>query len=612
MFNKQGYLSTLDDEFTIADVGSTLLEDLAKGLYQPDEVIREYVQNAVDAHRQYRSEVGEDPDQPISIEVHGNQISVYDFGIGMDEEDVKKVKAVAVSRKKASDIRLTGHKGVGVWAGLSFFRTMTLYTTKCGSELGYKLIVHFRKIVESLSPEAHIGDVLNPNYQIEVYRANPDDHFTVVTLEEPSLSRSPDRFLDPEQVSDAVRRICPCEIDDTFGYYDRVMNFYREHGFRVYPIAVNHERVYKSFPSVVEGFQSDVITIDDQRVAVYWTAVHKKSTKLKSAPNQLVGIRLVESGFALGGANPYSDPDLPPYAPLSRNNYVNWHIGEIHLTSPNLRPNLKRKELEESEDARQFIIRLRELYRSIEYNDRVLSKTRELLEKYGPIETKATDFDSRPTLALTLDEQFWLVNTSRQIEEQETQSRSKQKNETTDALRSPDVRDARRRMRNAIEHLRKRHMRETEGQVRDREATGAANSSSVNNTASTSDTGSASATSQALPASVSDTPTGERPPMPSASPVSAAPQRLVEPSLTTQLDLGLAPGYRDTELETEENQNNSGEQSEDDNGEFEPLVEVLLTITEQVLEEDLNRQPDIKQAIMSKLRARLHWVIQHA
>ena len=50
MSNNKKY-RRLNDQFSIKDVGSTLLNHLAKGLYPADEVLREYVQNAIDAHR---------------------------------------------------------------------------------------------------------------------------------------------------------------------------------------------------------------------------------------------------------------------------------------------------------------------------------------------------------------------------------------------------------------------------------------------------------------------------------------------------------------------------------------------------------------------------------
>src|SRR5262245_27674746 len=107
-------LRRIEDEFGIEDVGSTLLEDLAKGLYQPYEVIREYVQNAVDAHRLWFSKTGEDPKTAIQIEIQGDTITIIDNGVGMTEKEIKKVKSIAVSRKRDADVELTGHKGVGI------------------------------------------------------------------------------------------------------------------------------------------------------------------------------------------------------------------------------------------------------------------------------------------------------------------------------------------------------------------------------------------------------------------------------------------------------------------------------------------------------------------
>jgi HSP90 family molecular chaperone len=120
------YIGALQDTFTISDVGSTLLEDLAKGIYRPHEVIREYVQNGVDAHRLYRSAAGLEPERPIGIEIRPDKLSIFDFGVGMDDDDIKKVKSVAVSRKRDADVILTGHKGVGIWAGLSYFDVFVL------------------------------------------------------------------------------------------------------------------------------------------------------------------------------------------------------------------------------------------------------------------------------------------------------------------------------------------------------------------------------------------------------------------------------------------------------------------------------------------------------
>jgi hypothetical protein len=263
----------LSDEFSLAHVGSTLLEDLAKGIYQTQEVVREYVQNAVDAHRLWTSQTGSEPEGPVQIEIRGRTLTIMDYGIGMDQLQVRNVKAIAVSSKRQADVRLTGHKGVGIWAGLSYFRTLRLMTTKNGSDRGYELIIHFKKIVDSINEDTDIGAVLNPNYEIYESAANSSDHFTNVVLEGPT--RSEQSFIDPEMIKDAIRRVCPCELDPNFALYKEVSDWYRSHQIQMYPIEVDGERVYRTYPSAVEHFKPSSITVNDRPVAYYWQAVSR-------------------------------------------------------------------------------------------------------------------------------------------------------------------------------------------------------------------------------------------------------------------------------------------------------------------------------------------------
>src|SRR5437660_872349 len=181
MSTDKGY-RTIDDTFGIEDVGSTLLDHLAKGLYPEAEVLREYIQNAIDAHRIWKHKTGTEPEGPIQVEVRGERLSVIDYGVGMSKEEVRKVKSIAITSKLDSEIPLTGHKGVGIWAGLSYFETLILETTKRGDPFGYRLTIHFRKIVESISDRANIGEVMGGNYFIEEYDEEIEKHSTSVTL----------------------------------------------------------------------------------------------------------------------------------------------------------------------------------------------------------------------------------------------------------------------------------------------------------------------------------------------------------------------------------------------------------------------------------------------
>jgi hypothetical protein len=440
----------LDDKFSIEDVGSTLLDDLAKGLYKPPEVIREYVQNAVDAHRVWLSETGSDPEGPIQIEIRGNSISILDYGIGMAGDEIRSVKSIAVSRKRRAEVSLTGYKGVGIWAGLSYFETLTLFSTKRGSDRGYQLTIHFKKIVDSIDDRASIGDVLNPNYSLEEYEVDEDDHYTDVTLHRPT--RAIEEFMDPDKISDAVRRICPCEVNPTFVFHDEVADWYAQQDLELFPIEVDGIRVYKSYPSTVERFKPGVITINDIPVAKYWMAVNRANGVLSPQSDQIAGFCVIQNGFILGGQNLYSESTRPGFEPLKTASYLNWHVGEIHVISPDLRPDLPRREFEESELTRQFIQRLRKWYQDTADEARVLAEKRNKLIEYADIERRLEGLVAQiAPLALTEDDAKWLTEVQSQLMKQDKKLEPPKKNlldvgYQTAALRDQEVKSARRKV----------------------------------------------------------------------------------------------------------------------------------------------------------------------
>ncbi len=91
----------LDDEFTIDDIGARLLENLARGMYTHEGVLREYVQNACDSYQELDT-LPENPTINVRI-LDKSTISIQDNGIGMDEAAIKACKKIAVSPQKLSE-----------------------------------------------------------------------------------------------------------------------------------------------------------------------------------------------------------------------------------------------------------------------------------------------------------------------------------------------------------------------------------------------------------------------------------------------------------------------------------------------------------------------------
>jgi hypothetical protein len=457
-------IRTIATNFGLEDVGSTLLEELAKGLYQPDEVIREYIQNAIDAHRIYKSKTGEDPEGPIQIEMRDNNITIYDYGIGMNQDEIQKVKSIGVSKKRNADIGLTGHKGVGIWAGLSFFESITIYSKTRGSKYAYQLKINFKNIVDGISDEKHIGEVLNPNHTIiQMETSDIDEHLTYVILENPL--RNIEWFNDLENVAEAIRRICPCEInEDSFVFFQEVTDWRKQFDFEVFPIELNGNRIKKSFPSAVEKFETGSITINDKEVAVYWRALNKKSRKLNPDKHELVGFQLIQDGFALGGQNPYSGKQTGYPSIKLTANYLFWYIGEIHVLEDTLHPNLKRDGFEESEDSRRFIEQLRKWYEGLEKTTRIYSYVRDMEQEHKEYEALLQRLSEQPMLIKDNVDTSRLIEADRKLKEDEEiiqKQKSKRQDGTAvhphekEALTNKDLKVSRRKLIGRISTLKK-------------------------------------------------------------------------------------------------------------------------------------------------------------
>lgn len=419
------YLGRLEDKFSINDVGSTLLDNLAKGLYEPGEVLREYIQNAVDAHRMWKNTTGTEPEGSIQIEVQGDKISFLDCGIGMDDAEIRKVKAIAVSKKPEEEIALTGHKGVGIWAGLSYFKTLIVKSKKKESSVMYQLTIDFQNIVEAINMNRNIGDALNPNYRIDMYREDPEIHYSIVTLQGPTRAR--EIFLDIDKIKEAISTICPCRIDPTFVYNGEVNHWYQQNELEQFDIIVDGKPVYRSYPSNLMNFTSEVITINDSVSAVCWFAVNQRSRKLDTIDGQMVGLRVIQHGFTIGVQNLYSDENIQGFDALQVGSTLDWYAGEIHIKLKDLRPNLQRNKFEESELARIFIKRLREWYKSIEIRTRLLSTERNFIKDYNEIDEKITEI-TRNIANISLEQKNCLNNTLERITKDENKyERNKRK-----------------------------------------------------------------------------------------------------------------------------------------------------------------------------------------
>src|SRR5258708_36902041 len=109
------------DQFTIHDIGAPLLANLAKGIYSPEAVLREYVQNAADAYidlEELKKKKLPQTEKQIDIYLQeNNSLAIQDSGVGMNLQEIKHYKRIALSPKLGKN--RAGFAGIGIWAGFS-------------------------------------------------------------------------------------------------------------------------------------------------------------------------------------------------------------------------------------------------------------------------------------------------------------------------------------------------------------------------------------------------------------------------------------------------------------------------------------------------------------
>src|SRR5258706_8398258 len=212
----------IKDQFLIEDIGAPLLANLAKGIYSPEAALREYVQNAADAYvdlEEVQKKKLLATEKPIDIYIQDKHtLAVQDSGIGMNLEEIKHYKRIALSPKLGKD--RAGFRGIGIWAGFSACDALQIETTKLGDPHKYRLTLKFDEMRKLVSENIDVKQLLDDRYCIEENGAPPADHYTQVRLR--NLHDEFLGLLAAEELERIVRQILPCRIDPNFKYAEKV------------------------------------------------------------------------------------------------------------------------------------------------------------------------------------------------------------------------------------------------------------------------------------------------------------------------------------------------------------------------------------------------------
>ncbi|MCU1284055.1 MAG: hypothetical protein JWO13_405 [Acidobacteriales bacterium] len=354
------------DEFTIEDIGAPLLANLAKGIYTPEAMLREYVQNAGDAYFDLEEKLNKTlPTDQKAIDIYYPEeetIAVQDSGLGMELDDVRRFKRIALSSKLGKD--RAGFRGIGIWAGFSSCSKLEVETTKLGDPNKYRLTLDFAEMRKSVSENINIKELLDERFAIKVADAESKEHYTQVKLV--GINEEFADLLRPEELERIASEILPCRFNPKFKYAETISKRLNQiDGYQEFAIKVSDTEVFKAYSGNPEEPEFEILKKDDEEYAFVW---YCKSSTMRSFSGAPSNFRLRVKNIAVGGPGMYSTEHGAHWgltgtvASLASGELLDWYMGEIHITNADVRPNTPRSELELDSLSRKAISLIRGFY----------------------------------------------------------------------------------------------------------------------------------------------------------------------------------------------------------------------------------------------------------
>jgi hypothetical protein len=364
----QGWES-VSDTLGWDDVGGRLLANIARGMYAPQGVLREYVQNAVDAYRDLDSAADV---HKITITPGANSLSIQDFGTGMDDRGVRAAKKIAVSSKSPDD-DYVGFRGIGIWAGLPACKRLIVDTTRENHPYRYRLTFDFEDIMKHVDDNINIKALIDPRYSIVRNSAPSEEHFTRITLE--GITDGFTQLLDPEELMRIASQVLPSAIDPKFQHHETLSKMLAKWpGYtecRIFVVTAGQEtEAFRKFPEDDLELPEETVLKSDEGAELgrAWFCRTKKAALRRVPPPTMRGFQLRVKNFAVGGSNIFDDEqgyqfNIHRHQELKTTTRLTWYCGEVHVTNSDIRPDTPRNDLERDKAARLFIEKIRGFYK---------------------------------------------------------------------------------------------------------------------------------------------------------------------------------------------------------------------------------------------------------
>lgn len=341
-------------------IGKDILELISGGMYvDPMAMVREYIQNAVDAideaskKRKYKTK---DAQIRLAIDIENRSIAIRDNGIGISAQDFERsMVSVGASQKIDTDAR--GFRGVGRFAGLSYCRELIFRTSFSGETMISEIKwdgVQFKRLVGDRDYDGDLKSFLKEIAEVSFDEsALKIDHFFEVELRGVVRYKN-DKLLNEEEIYNYLSQHAPVPFDPAFKFANEIEQYLTKSGvYSAYEIIVEdageertvfrpYQNSFKLTEYSQDKFQKvEYINVEGMHggvAAVGWI-LHHNYLGVIPASELIRGIRVREGNIQIGQSGILIDAFPEP-------RFNSWSVGELHIVNRQLVPTARRDDFE--------------------------------------------------------------------------------------------------------------------------------------------------------------------------------------------------------------------------------------------------------------------------
>ena len=375
-------------------VGGDLVASMSMGLYNhPLEVYRELVQNSADAYQLSGLPPGQRPVE-ISVDRAGRRVKIRDYGTGLSASEMESnLLAIGNSSKRGKELR--GFRGIGRLAALGYCKKVVFRSRKSGARKVHQLEWDSVVLHQLIAAKENytIEDVfrkMSTESELEKGQDWPDRFFECELVGVRAIRN--DVLLNSDAISSYLSEVGPVGFDDRFSFAPQIyatLGDYLPFEVDIYingndrPLKKPHadtilsadgKSIFTEINNVSAiGEIDEALQGSSLSIARGWILHHDYFGALPKGA-RVRGLRIRVGNIQVG------DERVLDHL-FKETRFNSWCIGEIHVCSPDIRPNTRRDNLESSPVLEDFEHSLRILALNLQTMCRNISSLRNKKKK---------------------------------------------------------------------------------------------------------------------------------------------------------------------------------------------------------------------------------------